>query len=112
MPRLAATWSKDRPFWSLALQTKTICKFFGEKTVPNSNCDALCVQGTIQIEPFEKGAKGIALVNKSEEEVNIGGWSLTNLSGDDESSYKFHRSTTIPAGGTCTVYSADSTEVN
>jgi len=67
-------------------------------------------QGTIQIEPFEKGAKGIALVNKSEEEVNIGGWSLTNLSGDDESSYKFHRSTTIPAGGTCTVYSADSTE--
>jgi len=66
--------------------------------------------GTIQIEHFDKGAKAIVLANKSEEEVNIGGWTLTNLSGDEESSYKFHRSTTIPAGGTCTVHSADSTE--
>ena len=67
--------------------------------------------GNIQIEPFEKGSKSITLLNKGDAEVNIGGWTLTNTSGDDESSYKFHRAIAIPAGGSCTVHSADSTEV-
>ena len=67
--------------------------------------------GNIQIEPFEKGSKSITLLNKGDAEVNIGGWTLTNASGDDESSYKFHRAIAIPAGGSCTVHSADSTEV-
>jgi len=66
--------------------------------------------GNIQIEPFEEGSKSITLLNKGDAEVNIGGWTLTNTSGDDESSYKFHRAIAIPAGGSCTVHSADSTE--
>jgi len=63
--------------------------------------------GTIQIEPIEKGGKVIKLVNKSDEEVNIGGWSLANISGDDECAYKFHRSTTLAPGAICSVFSAD-----
>jgi len=64
--------------------------------------------GTVQIEPIEEGSKVISVTNKSDEEVNIGGWSLTNESGEDECSYKFHRSTTLAPGATCSVYSADS----
>jgi len=64
--------------------------------------------GTIAIEPIEKGAKVISVTNKSDQEVNIGGWSLANESGEDECSYKFHRSTTLAPGATCSVYSADS----
>ena len=68
--------------------------------------------GTVQIEPLEKGSKSIKVSNKTEAEVNIGGWSLVNVSGDDESSYKFHRNINLAPGATCTVYSADTNEVS
>merc|ERR1719167_771538 len=64
-------------------------------------------QGTIQIEPIPKEGKSIALTNKTDAEVNIGGWSLTNTSDDNDSTYKFHRSTTLAPGPTCTIWSAD-----
>ena len=68
--------------------------------------------GTIQIEPLPKDGKSITLINKSEEEVNIGGWSLTNTSNDNDSTYKFHRSTTLAPGATCSVWSADTDQVS
>merc|ERR1719367_2626079 len=64
-------------------------------------------QGTIQIEPIPKEGKSIALTNKTDAEVNIGGWSLTNTSDDNDSTYKFHRSTTLAPGASCTIWSAD-----
>jgi len=64
-------------------------------------------QGIIQIEPIAKDGKSLTLTNKSDSEVNIGGWSLTNTSGENDSTYKFHRSTTLAPGATCTVWSAD-----
>jgi len=64
--------------------------------------------GNVQIEPVEKGAKVVKLLNKTDEEVNIGGWTLVNESGEDECAYKFHRSTTLAPGATCAIYSADS----
>jgi len=63
--------------------------------------------GIIQIEPISKDGKSLTLTNKSDSEVNIGGWSLTNSSGENDSTYKFHRSTTLASGDTCTVWSAD-----
>ena len=68
--------------------------------------------GTIQIEPLPKDGKSITLINKSEEEVNIGGWSLTSTSNDNDSTYKFHRSTTLAPGATCSVWSADTDQVS
>ena len=67
--------------------------------------------GTILIEPITKDAKSIKLTNKSDADVNIGGWSLTNTSGDNDSTYKFHRSTTLAPGASCTIWSADTQEV-
>merc|ERR1719412_746449 len=66
--------------------------------------------GTIQIESIARGAKSITLTNKSEGDVNIGGWSLTNSSGDNDSTYKFYRSTTLAPEASCTIWSADTQE--
>jgi len=66
--------------------------------------------GKVQIQHYDVGAKAITVANKSEEDVNVGGWTLSNTSGEEETTYKFPRTTTIPAGGQCTVHSADTTE--
>lgn len=67
--------------------------------------------GTIVIEPVKKEAKFIRIVNKSLEDQNIGGWTLSNDANGQETSYKFHRSTTLKPGDICTVWSADSGQV-
>ena len=68
-------------------------------------------EGNVVIEPVEKGAKFIRVVNKSLEDLNIGGWTLTNESDGKESSYKFHRSTNLKPGDICTIWSSDADEV-
>lgn len=67
--------------------------------------------GTIIIEPIKKGSKFIRVVNKDVEDLNIGGWTLSNDSNGQEVTYKFHRSTTLKPGDICTVWSADADQV-
>lgn len=67
--------------------------------------------GNAVIEPLKKGTKCIRIINKSVEDLNIGGWILTNEADGQETSYKFHRSTTLKPGDICSVWSADSGEV-
>jgi lamin B len=64
--------------------------------------------GNIVIEPVKKGSNFIRVVNKSVEDLNIGGWTLSNDANGQESSYKFHRSVTLKPGDICTVWAADS----
>jgi lamin B len=63
--------------------------------------------GRIQIEPIPEDGKSIMLTNKSEDDVNIGGWLLSNAAGDKDSTYKFHTNTKLAPGYTCTIWSAD-----
>lgn len=66
--------------------------------------------GNVTIEPVQKGAKAIRVVNKSDAEVNIGGWTLAADANGQETSYKFPRSVTLKSGEGCTVWSADTNE--
>jgi len=66
--------------------------------------------GNVVIEPLKKGAKFIRIFNKSFDDLNIGGWTMSNEADGQETSYKFHRSTVLKPGDMCTVYSADSGE--
>ena len=68
--------------------------------------------GNVVIEPLKKGAKFIRIFNKSFDDLNIGGWTMSNEADGQETSYKFHRSTVLKPGDMCTVYSADSGEVS
>ena len=67
--------------------------------------------GNVVIEPVQKGAKAIRVVNKSEEEVNLAGWVLTNDANGQEASYKFPRAINLKPGDGCAVWSADANEV-
>ena len=70
---------------------------------------------TVSIRPFTVDAKALTLENSGQAEVNIGGWTLSLLSGDydeDESSYRFPREASIPAGGSCKIHSAGTEEVS
>lgn len=66
--------------------------------------------GNLVIENYEKGGKCIRVTNKSNEDLNIAGWTLTNHSGGEERSYKYPKNTKLKAGETCSVWSADSNE--
>ncbi len=68
-------------------------------------------RGDVIVEPLDKDGKFVAVRNKTDVEVNIGGWSLTNTSDGQDVTYKFHRSTTLQPGDVCTVWSSDTQEV-
>jgi len=68
--------------------------------------------GNVVIEPMKKGANFVRVFNKSFEDLNIGGWTLSNEADGQESSYKFHRTTVLKPGDMCTVYSSDSGETH
>lgn len=61
------------------------------------------------IEIFEQDPEGkfIKLHNKSQNEIQIGGWQLQHQCGTNETNFKFHRSVKIDGNGYVTVWSAD-----
>lgn len=61
------------------------------------------------IEIFEADPEGqyVKLHNKTNKEVNIGGWQLVRTAGSNETSFKFHRSVKIDGNGYITVWSSD-----
>ena len=67
-------------------------------------------RGNVIIEPLDKDGKFIKMTNRSGDELNIGGWTLTNMTGGEDTAYKFHRTTTLQNGETVTVYSSDTRE--
>ena len=68
--------------------------------------------GEVTIQPFEKDSKFISIKNTSGDDINIGGWALSNTTEDgQDATYKFHRNITLHADDECKVYSADSDEV-
>jgi len=69
-------------------------------------------RGNVVIEPVKKGANFVRVFNKSVEDLNIGGWTLSNEANGQETSYKFHRTTILKPGDVCTVYSSDSGEAH
>ena len=68
-------------------------------------------KGTVVIEPLDKDGKFIQVKNVSEGQINIGGWTLTNVNDGKEVSYKFHRAINLDAGEITTVWSSDSRAV-
>ncbi|XP_055922244.1 lamin-C [Eupeodes corollae] len=64
-------------------------------------------KGDIQILEADSEGRFIKLQNKGGEEVNLTGWQLVRLAGDNELSYKFARGTKIDSGATLTIWSVD-----
>ncbi|GAB6018945.1 hypothetical protein CHUAL_000591 [Chamberlinius hualienensis] len=73
-------------------------------TTYNSTANAI---GDVEIKEQDVEGKFIRLFNKGESDINIGGWQLSRKIGEQIINYKFHRSITIKAGATVTVWSSD-----
>lgn len=68
-------------------------------------------KGDVVIEPLDKDGKFIKIRNNTKEDIAIGGWVLNNTSGEQETSYKFHRNIVLKADETCSIWSSDSDQV-
>lgn len=65
-------------------------------------------KGDIEIQESCPEGKFVKLYNKSDAEIAIGAWQLKRQSGENETTFKFHRSVKIEPKGVVTVWSADS----
>lgn len=61
----------------------------------------------VEISDADSDGKFVKLFNKSDKEVQIGGWQLLRQAGSNETSFKFHRSVKIDPNGYVTVWSSD-----
>nr|AEP27819.1 Hau-lamin2 [Helobdella sp. Austin] len=67
----------------------------------------------VKFEAVDPEGKFIKLSNTSDEkELALGGWQLKHSSGDNETTYKFHRNLLLKPGSTVTVWSADADRVH
>lgn len=64
-------------------------------------------KGDIEITEQDPEGKFVKLYNKGSREIAIGGWQLVRTAGNDETSFKFHRSVKIEPKSTVTVWSSD-----
>ncbi|XP_060533946.1 lamin Dm0-like [Cylas formicarius] len=64
-------------------------------------------KGDIEVSEADPEGKFVKLHNKSGQEISLGGWHIIRQAGDNETKYKFIRSTKIEGKGTVTVWSSD-----
>lgn len=66
--------------------------------------------GDVEIESHDTDGKFVKLVNKGEETISIGCWTLKSTANNRETAYRFHTRQSLKPGDSITVYSADSGE--
>lgn len=64
-------------------------------------------KGDLQILEADSEGRYIKLHNKGTDEINLTGWQLTRIAGDEELAFKFTRGTKVTAGQTVTIWSVD-----
>ncbi|KAG8235807.1 hypothetical protein J437_LFUL014746 [Ladona fulva] len=64
-------------------------------------------KGDIEISETCPQGKFVKLHNKGNKEVSLSGWQLVRKAAGQETSFKFHRSVKVDAGGTVTIWSSD-----
>lgn len=65
-------------------------------------------KGDIEISETDPEGRFVKLHNKSDKEVNVGGWQIIRTVGTNESQFKLHRSVKIDSGMTISIWSSDS----
>ncbi|XP_055937614.1 lamin Dm0-like [Argiope bruennichi] len=78
----------------------------GEKSVSDSQVSASS-KSDVEIHDHDSEGKFIKLYNKGNTEIPLGGWQLIRRAGEQETIYKFHRTTVIKSNSYITVWSSD-----
>lgn len=68
---------------------------------------ALSTKGDLQILEADVAGRYIKIYNKGTDEINLTGWQLSRIAGDEELAFKFTRGTKILGGQTITIWSVD-----
>jgi lamin B len=69
-------------------------------------------KGSVEVFETDTDGKYIKLFNNSDKEQSLGGWQLKHTVGEQETFYKFHRSTNLKGQAHITVWSSDSGEAH
>ncbi|XP_044763189.1 lamin Dm0-like isoform X2 [Coccinella septempunctata] len=64
-------------------------------------------KGEVEVQEVDPEGKFVRLLNKSNQEVALGGWVITQRVGEEETQFKFHRTHKLPPNETVTVWSSD-----
>lgn len=65
-------------------------------------------KGVVEISETDTEGHFIKLTNTSDKDHSLGGWQLVHSAGEEETSFKFHRTLSLKPGATVTVWSSDS----
>ncbi|XP_056639652.1 lamin Dm0-like [Diorhabda sublineata] len=64
-------------------------------------------KGDIEVVDVDPDGQFVKLHNKSNQEIALGGWQVIRRAGDEETTYKFHRSLKLEGNGYVTIWSSD-----
>lgn len=81
---------------------------YSQKSSSSGYARSASAKGNISISEVDSEGKYIKLTNESSKDVAIGSWQLQHTAGEQETTFKFHRSVVVKPGRTVTVWSSDS----
>lgn len=86
-------------------------RIFLDETEDRSRSDYFVTstaKGDVEISETDPEGRFVKLHNKSDKEINVGGWQIIRTVGTNESQFKLHRSVKIEGGITISIWSSDS----
>ncbi|VDK50564.1 unnamed protein product [Anisakis simplex] len=101
--RIVTPFKSQNTKLGMNLDVVTYLSTVSLQTTANSECD-------VEIDAHDTNGKYVRLINKSDESISIGQWSIKSVASERETVYKFHSRQLIKPGDTITVWSADSGE--
>ncbi|XP_049824434.1 lamin Dm0 isoform X2 [Aethina tumida] len=104
--RSHSSTGRRTPVRAGAKRKRTLMEESSESSVNDYSVNSSS-KGDIEISDVDPEGKYVKLLNKSNQEVAIGGWQVVRRSGDNETVYKFHRSLKLEPKGTVTIWSSD-----
>ncbi|XP_076443906.1 lamin-B1.S-like [Babylonia areolata] len=81
---------------------------YSQRSSSSGYARSASAKGSISISEVDSEGKFIKLTNESRKDVALGSWQLQHTAGEQDTSFKFHRSLVVKPGKTVTVWSSDS----
>ncbi|XP_032589935.1 lamin-C isoform X1 [Drosophila grimshawi] len=85
---------------------RTVIDESEDRTLSEYSVNA-AAKGELEIIEADTEGRFIKLHNKGTEEINLTGWQLTRIAGDEELAFKFSRGSKVLGGATATIWSVD-----
>ncbi|TDG42266.1 hypothetical protein AWZ03_011325 [Drosophila navojoa] len=91
---------------SAVKRRRTVIDESEDRTLSEYSVNA-AAKGDLEIIEADTEGRFIKLHNKGTEEINLTGWQLTRIAGDEELAFKFSRGSKVLGGASVTIWSAD-----